>query len=284
MSSGTYYEYIPVTNVHRVRIPDSIFSSRSKIENIYKISMKYKAVSRVHIGSGKKDFLEKENKVLFKHIRDARGYLFLPASSIKGVVSTNFLAICGSAELTSEVFGTTADKATISKVYFYNIYPQGRNLLEIVEIEKLWSPKPPKNNVVKIYISKAPETDIAGKIETLKVGTIFQFKLFGINLSEIELGTLLLSLGYNPSSKNRKFLKIGYAKPKAFGLLQPLDETLVIEKLEITEKFEVQHKILERKKILEIISNTKKHINNELSKLGFKDTVDNRFNIVFGWK
>ena len=63
-----------------------------------------------------------------------------------------------------------------------------------------------------------------------------------------------------------------------------MDETLVIEKLEITEKFEVQHKILERKKILEIISNTKKHINNELSKLGFKDTVDNRFNIVFGWK
>jgi CRISPR/Cas system CSM-associated protein Csm3 (group 7 of RAMP superfamily) len=153
--------------------------------------------------------------VTLLHYRNGHGEIVIPGSSFKGAVSTNFLALSGSIEDTSNLFGATKN-AVISKVFFSDLKPV--NGVEPVKAEVLWqwSPRKFKRNHVKFYVKKASRTQKFGYAECIPKGMILTGEIVGYNLKDYEIGGLLASLGYSFDG----VFKIGYAKPQGFGQMK----------------------------------------------------------------
>ena len=214
----SYYGFVPVDST--VRTVSSI-ESRLKYENIFLIKLKFKAKTDIHVSSGIKKLVKKGKilEILMKHYRDSKGFPAIPGSSFKGAVSTNFLALTGNAEMTSNLFGATRVRAVISKLFFSELKPDKKDLKE-VEALRQWAPRIRKQRHIKFYVARAPNTAKYGLIECIPAGSILEGQISGYNLNELELGGLLVSLGYG--IENATF-KIGYGKPQGFGQLELID-------------------------------------------------------------
>jgi CRISPR/Cas system CSM-associated protein Csm3 (group 7 of RAMP superfamily) len=214
-----YYEFVPVNSTLR-RLRQ--FDSRLKYENMFIIKPKFRAKTDLHVSSGKKKLVKRENRfeVLLHHYKNAKEVPVIPGSSFKGAVSKNFLALSGDSEITANLFGATREKAVISKLFFSDLIPEGEVKLKKVEVLRPWKPRRGKRGYVKFYTGRAPKTERYGLMECIPAGTVLGGKICGYNLRELELGGLLISMGYG--IQNAVF-KIGYAKPQGFGQLQLID-------------------------------------------------------------
>jgi CRISPR/Cas system CMR subunit Cmr4 (Cas7 group RAMP superfamily) len=154
------------------------------------------------------------------HYRNGFNKLVIPGSSFKGVVSTNFLALSGSIEATSNLFGATKKQAVISKAFFSDLIPVVDVQPVEAEVQRQWLPRRTRRNHVKVYVRKAPKTQKAGYIECIPKGTILIGEIVGLNLKRFEVGGILTSLGYG---FERVRFKIGYGKPQGFGQMELLD-------------------------------------------------------------
>ena len=217
----TYYEFVPVNSTRRFVVsPDDRLNPEEK--NFFLFKPKFKAVTELHVGSGmKRVSIEGNNAVItLLHYRNGSGKLVIPGSSFKGAVSTNFLALSGSIEATSNLFGATRKQAVISKVFFSDLVPVEDVQPVEVEVQRQWSPKRAKRDHVKVYVKKAPRTQKAGYMECIPRGTILTGEIAGYNLKRFEVGGILASLGYG---FERVRFKIGYGKPQGFGQMELLD-------------------------------------------------------------
>jgi len=215
-----YYKFVPVKSTFR-RLQE--FDSRLKYENMFIIKPKFRAKTDLHVSSGKKKLLKVWGKfeILLQHYKNSEGTPVIPGSSLKGAVSTIFLALSDDSTLTANLFGaTTREKAVISKLFFSDLIPEGEVKLKKVEVLRQWKPRRGKRGYVKFYTSRAPKTEKYGLMECIPAGTVLGGKICGYNLRELELGGLLISMGYG--IQNAVF-KIGYAKPQGFGQLQLID-------------------------------------------------------------
>jgi len=217
----TYYEFIPVDSIRRfVVAPDNRLNPEEK--NVFLFKPKFKAITELHVGNGMKRVTIKGNDAVITllHYRNGLGKLTIPGSSFKGVVSTNFLALSGSIEATSNLFGATRKQAVISKVFFSDLTPIEDVKPVEVEIQRQWLPRRSRRNHVKVYVKKAPKTQKAGYMECIPKGTILTGEIAGHNLKPFEVGGILASLGYD--FEHVRF-KIGYGKPQGFGQMGLLD-------------------------------------------------------------
>jgi CRISPR/Cas system CSM-associated protein Csm3 (group 7 of RAMP superfamily) len=214
-----YYKFVPVRSTFRTL---QEFDSRLKYENMFIIKPKFRAKTDLHVSSGKKKLLKVGGKfeILLQHYKNSEGTPVIPGSSLKGAVSTNFLALSDDSTLTANLFGATREKAVISKLFFSDLIPEGEVKLKKVEVLRQWNPNRIMKKHVKFYTGRAPKTERYGLMECIPAGTVLGGKICGYNLRELELGGLLISLGYG--IQNAVF-KIGYAKPQGFGQLQLID-------------------------------------------------------------
>jgi len=215
----SYYDFVPVDSTLR---KVSHHDSRLKYTNMYIIRPVFKAKTDLHVSSGKKKLVKRGNRfgILLQHYRNSNGVPVIPGSSLKGAVSKNFLALCGSAEITANLFGATKDMAVISKLFFSDLIPESDVKMRELEVLRQWKPQRKRRGHVKFYIGRAPKTKKYGLMECIPSGTILKGRINGYNLNDLELGGLLASLGYGI---NGAVFKIGYAKPQGFGQLQLID-------------------------------------------------------------
>ncbi len=214
----SYYDFVPVDSTLR---KVSRHDSRLKYNNMYIIRPEFRAKTDLHVSSGKKKLVKRGNRfeILLQHYRNSNGIPVIPGSSFKGAVSKNFLALCGSAEITANLFGATKDRAVISKLFFSDLIPESDVKMRELEVLRQWKPQNKRRGNVKFYIGRAPKTKKYGLMECIPSGTILRGKINGYNLNDLELGGLLASLGYIKNVQNAVF-KIGYAKPQGFGQLE----------------------------------------------------------------
>lgn len=257
----SYYDFIPVDSVQRsVRNPES----RENLKKLFLIEPSFKLRSHLHVSSGEKKLVSRGGwyTILLLHYRNSEGFPVIPGSSFKGAVSTNFLALTGKMEMTANLFGATKDKAVISKVFFSDLKPEKKDHKE-VEVLRQWKPRRSRKRCVKFYVKKAPPTKRYGLMECIPSGSVVKGKVTAYNLDEIELGGLLVAMGFG--IENAVF-KIGYGKAQGFGQMQPLDVEIYEIKL---EDFEFKKKAMEAKDSIEKF------------KEEFKDRISNFAKIIF---
>ncbi|MEM0203848.1 MAG: RAMP superfamily CRISPR-associated protein, partial [Archaeoglobaceae archaeon] len=236
--------------------------SREKFENFLLIEPSFKLKSDLHISSGDKTLVSESGKysILLLHHRNSEGFPVIPGSSFKGAVSTNFLALTGKAEMTANLFGATRNKAVISKVFFSDLKPEKKELKK-VEVLWQWKPNISKDRHVKFYTQRAPRTKRYGLLECIPSGSVVKGKLVAYNLNEIELGGLLVSMGFG--IENAVF-KISYGKPQGFGQMQPSEVKIYEIKF---EAFELKK---EARDARDSIEKFKKEFGDRISKYGKK--------------
>ncbi len=223
----SYYDFVPVDSVQRlIKAPEG----RETLKNLFVIEPSFKLKSHVHVSSGDKRLVSKSgwHGILLLHYRDSEGFPVIPGSSFKGVVSTNFLALTGEAEVTANLFGATRTKAVISKVFFSDLKPESKEIEE-VEVLRSWRPNIVKKGHVKFYVRKAPPTEKYAFMECIPTGSVVKGKVMAYNLEDLELGGLLVGMGFGVENA---IFKIGYGKPQGFGRVQPLGVKVYEVKLE----------------------------------------------------
>ncbi|MHA1371772.1 MAG: RAMP superfamily CRISPR-associated protein [Promethearchaeota archaeon] len=220
------------------------------------------------------------NKILLKITTDSSGRPNIPGSTIKGVLSKNFLALSGSSQLTSELFGTTRGTAFISKVSTMPAKVIGECKLKRFKIERAWLPRAGRRNSVKYYFTRKTETDQYGIIEALPVETRLSFRLVGTNLEDFEIGGILMSLGLNHNNQNLSstIIKMGWGKPQGFGQIKL--EKNDIELLEMKMKGLHIEKVSRKNDIPNFIDSFKNKI-----KAIFPDrNVEKIYKDLFSWR
>ncbi|MEM4735818.1 MAG: hypothetical protein QXS20_08910 [Candidatus Thorarchaeota archaeon] len=230
----SYYDFIPVDGVNRVSIPWDIFESRGKIRDVHMFDLFFVTLTETSVGSGEKGYDDEDQKLILRALRNSSGRIIIPGSSMKGVVSTNYLILTGSCKETSECFGTSAQGwidrkneknssygPAVSKVLFSDLVPTEEND-DRREIQRAWPPPPGKNGHVKIYTGIAPPTTAYGDIECLPKGVLLSTTIVGTELSSYELGGLLMSLGCFPKDDMMVagIMKVGYGKPQGLGRIR----------------------------------------------------------------
>ena len=212
----SYYDFVCVDSVRRyVLNPDMRLSS--EVKNVVVFSFSFRVKTPVHVGSGMKEVRRKggQLEIVLKHYRNGDGRLVIPGSSFKGAISTNFLALSGSMEDTSNLFGATNRIAVISKVMFSDLTPDSDRAVE-KDVLRQWTPRKRKRDCVKFYTDKAPKTEYYGKLECIPEGSRLDGEVVGYNLKPYEIGGLLASASYGFEG----VFKIGYAKPQGFGQMK----------------------------------------------------------------
>lgn len=213
----SYYEFVPVSSVHRMVFS---YDGRERFENVYLVEPEFEAISHVHVSSGSKKLITNGRiEILMLHYRNSRNIPVIPGSSFKGAVSTNFLGLCGDAEVVSNLFGATRRRAVISKTFFSDLVPDREEVVRR-EVNRQWEPRRKRRGHIKFYTGKASKTARYGLLECLPPGTRFRSRVYGYNLKGFELGGLLMSMGFGV--ENAVF-KIGYAKPQGFGQIKPVN-------------------------------------------------------------
>jgi CRISPR/Cas system CSM-associated protein Csm3 (group 7 of RAMP superfamily) len=237
-----YYEFIPVDGTRRVAVSEEIFTSRGRLDRIATLNLFLEARSPIHVGSGTKsiEVVGRRPIPILKALRNGSGMLHIPGSTLKGMVSTNYLALSGSIEDVSECFGTSQAWSgrygpLASKLFFSDALPESRVEPMFMEVRRAWQPKIRKPRHVKIYTSQAPPTAIYGKMECIPMGTRFKTVIVGVNLRDHELGGILMALGLASIDGGIKVgsLKVGYGKPQGFGKIQVDPDRSMLDEREL---------------------------------------------------
>ena len=250
----SYYEFIAVDSTRRfVLHPDNRLTPAEK--NIYVFRPEFVTVSELHVGSGMKSVEVEGNTVVITslHYRNGYGKLAIPGSSFKGAVSTNFLALSGSSELTSNLFGATRKQAVISKVFFSDLVPAGNVMPVRVKVQRQWTPRKSKRGHVKVYVKKAPKTRDAGYLECIPKETIVGGSIIGYNLKPEEVGGILESMGYGFENA---YFKIGFGKPQGFGQMRLINvevNRVILDGLSLKERKVDENEIDEFRKKFESV-------------------------------
>jgi len=225
--SPAYYDFIPVDSTFRHKVPEGRHTPRSELKKVYNFELKLTSISDIHVGSGKKLITEDlPPKPVLKFVRDGNGAPVIPGSSVKGVVSTNFLLLSGSSMMTSELFGTARGQPLISKVFFDDMRPIEKTELVRKVVKRAWFPKRSKRGHVKVYTAKAPPTAFFGFAECIPQGSTFATRVTGIDLRNFEVGGLIMSLGLYPTNEGVEagIIRVGYGKPQGLGQLETIPE------------------------------------------------------------
>lgn len=238
----SYYEFIPVDDTRRTITRKE--TPRSKLETAYIFELKFLTISDLHTGSGKAKVIYKDKNVpslLLTNYRNGGGIPCVPGSSLKGAVSTNYLALSGSMNSSSELFGATTQESVISKTFFSDLVPINTPEMIQIPIQRGWGGKGISKRV-KIYVSKAPSTVQIGFAECIPKETLLATSIQGIELKDYEIGGLLMSVGLK-LDKDKLItspMKIGYGKPQGLGQIQlvPKESTLSIIKLKLLKSAE----------------------------------------------
>ncbi|MEM2865487.1 MAG: RAMP superfamily CRISPR-associated protein [Candidatus Bathyarchaeia archaeon] len=237
-----YYEFIPVDGTRRVAVSKEVFTTRNRFDHIALLNLSLEAKSELHVGSGMKSIERVGRRLLpiLEALRDSSGMPYIPGSTLKGVMSTNYLALSGSIEEVSECFGTSQARSNcygplVSKLFFSNAVPESEVKPIYREVRMAWQPNIRRSRHVKIYTSKAPQTAPYGKMECIPRGTRLKTSIVGINLRDYELGGILMALGlaYVGGKVEARPLKVGYGKPQGFGSLQVDPDRSTLDEREI---------------------------------------------------
>ncbi|MHA1339631.1 MAG: RAMP superfamily CRISPR-associated protein [Promethearchaeota archaeon] len=275
---SSYYDFIKVNNSRRGSIPKNIFKRRDSFEDLYQMDVTFKVIKPTTVLSGEKTILN--DKLLYKIIRNSKGEPYLPGSSLKGVVSQNYLALVGEGYKVSELFGTTYRRSeAISKVFFYPVQIKGSANIKNYKIERAWTPKRSRYNSVKYYFRRKPSSPKIGFIEAIPENTLLKTKIVGCPLEIHEIGGLLLSLGinvHNQSSYISSNLKIGYGKPQAYGQIKV--ENVTINKINM-HYLKIQKVTLKDEDLIKYIIEFKKFVNQLNSR-----NIDQIFNNLFSFQ
>ncbi|MHA1208627.1 MAG: RAMP superfamily CRISPR-associated protein [Candidatus Freyarchaeota archaeon] len=218
-----HYKFIRVDSTRRQRISDDVFTKRNTLKNIYLFELQFTTLTETHVNTGEKELIEEKEPeiVMLQYLNNTEGEPIIPGSSLKGVISTNYLALTGSSELTSELFGSDRHPA-ISKVFFEDVELLQPVKLKRMKIKRAWKPTHKISRSVKVYTSKASLTQDYGYMQCIPRGTFLFTTIRGIGLRDYEVGGLLMSLGLHVEDNrvNTKMLKIGYGKPQGFGQIK----------------------------------------------------------------
>ena len=232
MTSSDYFDFIPVDSTRRVPISKRVFTSRGAIKHIDIFEIVFKTEAPLCVGSGQKDL--HNNEILLLPLENSTHNAIIPGSSIKGSVASNFLALSGSSERTSNLFGTDrkprrqskrhkrdAIGPAISKVFFSDAVPKEPIELEYHEIDESWLPTRRKPRHVKVYTDKKESGKHYGYIKCVPRDCKLKTIITGANLTHFEIGGLLMAIGLVPEDDAQSgIFRLGYAKPQGFGLIR----------------------------------------------------------------
>ncbi|MEM3586495.1 MAG: RAMP superfamily CRISPR-associated protein [Candidatus Jordarchaeaceae archaeon] len=232
----SYYDFIRVDSTRRGRIPERLFTDRRSLINIYLFELQFTTLSDVHVGTGMKELQENgvPEIVMVQYLNNKDGKPTIPGSTLKGLTSTNYLALTGSIDLTSELFGSDRNPA-ISKVFFEDAVPLQDVEMKLVKVKRAWNLKRGVQRSVKVYISKASPKEDYGLMQCIPKGTLLSTTIRGVGLRDFEVGGLLMSLGLKIQNNavNTGVIKLGYGKPQGFGQLKLVPEKSRILSLDL---------------------------------------------------
>jgi CRISPR/Cas system CSM-associated protein Csm3 (group 7 of RAMP superfamily) len=239
------YYFIKVDGTKRVAVSKELFTSRSSFSNMFIISMSLEVVSPLHIGTGEVSKII-DNMPLFLQTRDITGYPIIPGASMKGAVSTFFLALTGSIEATSELFGTSSRSygnkygPLISKIFFDDFKIFGDYRVVNKPLPALWRPRyRPEYPAVKLYsdVNYSEPKNKSQLVECIDTGAKFKGDVVGYALKPWEVGGLLMSFGINVESEKiiTKQIKMGYAKPYGLGKLKVIGDDISVKVCEVNK-------------------------------------------------
>lgn len=233
---SSYYDFIKVDSTRRGKIPDSLFIDRRELVNIYLFELQLTTISDVHVSTGMKELQENgvPEIVMVQYLNNKDNKPTIPGSTFKGLASTNYLALSGSIDLTSELFGSDRNPA-ISKVFFEDVVPLEDVKMKLVKVKRAWMPRRRVQKSVKVYTSKAPPTADYGLMQCIPKDTLLSTTIRGVGLRDFEVGGLLMSLGLNIQNNgvNAGVIKLGYGKPQGFGQLKLVPEKSRILSLDL---------------------------------------------------
>lgn len=278
-----YYDFIKVDSTRRGKISDKLFTNRMELKNTYLLELQLTTISDVHVSTGVKELEENgvPEIIMLQYVNNTEGKPAIPGSSFKGVVSTNYLALTGSIELTSELFGSDRP-AAISKVFFEDTVPPKSIELKLVKVQREWKPRILVPKSVKVYTAKAPPTVHYGSMQCIPKGTLLATTIRGVGIKDFELGGLLMSLGLNLKNNEvtTEAIKLGYGKPQGFGQLKLIPENSKIQSVEfkgLTKDIKSQGTLKESNTVNGYI----KAFMNEINKRDPKRNLDQTFQKIF---
>jgi len=239
-----YYDFIRVDSTRRGRIPESLFTPRTVLKGTHLLELYFTTLSETHVSTGCKEV--KENtvpEIIMLQYRNHDGIPVIPGSTLKGVLSTNYLALTGSIALTSELFGSDRHPA-ISKVFFEDATPTKPTETVLAKVDWSWGPRRRLRNSVKFYHTRAPQTKFYGYAQCIPKGTELKTTIQATGLKNFELGGLILSLGVYPKNEGATgTLKVGYGKPQGFGQLKIIPEKSNIKAVDFKTLTKTIHSI-----------------------------------------
>ncbi len=190
---------------------------------IYRVSLVIETLLPVHIGSGEVVYSREHGTAccIRKHIRDNNGRLYIPASSMKGALTTYYHALFKNARELSELFGAPGYQ---SRVVISDYFPL-KEVSPAYEIAPMqYPPRKVRQGLIKLYkpISETHEpVDKNTKLECIPKGVQLRGEIVAYNSSIGEIAKILVALGY-PRDQNN-YLLVGYGKGKGFGKIKTIE-------------------------------------------------------------
>lgn len=211
MSTSSYYYFVKIDSPPRRKrvkaAPHSVY------REVYIIHYRIRTLSPVHVGSG--IFKVYNGRPISINARDIDGKLIIPASTMKGVIAHYYLALIGSTEKTSGLFGYPG---YMSRIFFEDVKPSETEVVPVVvEVGASWKParRPEKPSIVKLYqpnLKKIKEK-VVQYLECIPENTVIGSKITIVNSFLDEIAEVLLSMGYTYNG----IILIGYGKPRGLG-------------------------------------------------------------------
>lgn len=213
-----YYQFIKLKDIVRREPPNLIRDPRLRhdiIRGKLKIlELQIDTTTPVHVGTGKYETHTLSNGLrvpLSKAFKDSQGNLYIPASTLKGVISHYYMAYTKSSAETAKLFGAPG---YMSRILIEDAKPVNRVEPKIVLVDASWRPRIYKPNHIKIYLPQRlkyskPETPVKA-LECIPQETSLKTRITIVNPLPNEVETLEKALTENT-------VLIGYGKNKGLG-------------------------------------------------------------------
>ena len=188
----------------------------------------------VHVGTGEIECSFREEYdhcyCVRKHFRK-NGYLMIPGSTIKGVLSTYFLALFKDIYQVSILFGAPGYQ---SRVIVDDFVSESKNRAVYRRSPRQWRPRRGVPGSIKLYkpLNRYGDLEEILCLECIPEDTRVKGKITVLNSSDEEVAKIVLTLGYTPASHTSQshsvgYLMIGYGKGKGFGKVRLVSLNIV---------------------------------------------------------
>lgn len=200
-----------------------------------------KVLSDTHIGSG--SHMSVNGNLVLGNLVAADGFPIIPASSIKGYLRNMVATIAGDSTkkppvdaFTESIFGKMSKRSKVSIGETINISKQHTTF---TTVPRRWSPQDfnyderrfyPLRARVKISQTADGNIDMV-PIAVIPLGTELSWGMTFQNLDSMQLGTILIALGYN---KPDFAFNIGGAKAFGCGIVQVTDLKVLVRNRSFT--------------------------------------------------